>query len=205
MRLVLAGRQVMFLDALGSALRRHGVDVVSTCSSELPELCSAVGRSRPDVCVIDPGSTDRRQLEGLRGLKATSEGTVVVLLVSVITEAAWALYDQGDVDALVSQGVAVEGLVLMLGQAAAGMRPTDGFRRPEVVHRPAPPRLTGRENEVLRLMAVGASTERMAATMGVSTNTVRTHAQSVLRKLGVSRRGQAVRRAVDIGIITGAA
>jgi LuxR family transcriptional regulator, maltose regulon positive regulatory protein len=37
--------------------------------------------------------------------------------------------------------------------------------------------------------------------MFVSVNTVRTHVRSILRKLGVSRRNQAVRRARELEIL----
>jgi LuxR family maltose regulon positive regulatory protein len=39
--------------------------------------------------------------------------------------------------------------------------------------------------------------------MFVSVNTVRTHVRNILRKLGASRRNEAVRRARELGIIAG--
>jgi DNA-binding CsgD family transcriptional regulator len=60
--------------------------------------------------------------------------------------------------------------------------------------------LTDRERDVLRLIVAGLSTQRMSATLGVSTNTVRTHVQHVLAKLGVDRRSKAIRVAVELGL-----
>jgi LuxR family maltose regulon positive regulatory protein len=45
------------------------------------------------------------------------------------------------------------------------------------------------------------STAEIAAAMFISVNTVRTHIRSILRKLAVSRRNQAVRRARERGIL----
>jgi LuxR family maltose regulon positive regulatory protein len=45
------------------------------------------------------------------------------------------------------------------------------------------------------------TTEEIAQTMFVSVNTVRTHVRSILRKLSVSRRNDAVRRARELGLI----
>jgi LuxR family transcriptional regulator, maltose regulon positive regulatory protein len=45
------------------------------------------------------------------------------------------------------------------------------------------------------------STAEIAATMFISVNTVRTHIRSILRKLAVSRRYQAVRRARERGLL----
>ena len=52
--------------------------------------------------------------------------------------------------------------------------------------------LTRREWQCLDLLAQGLSTEAMADAMTVSTTTVRTHVQSLLAKLGVNSRLQAV-------------
>ena len=61
--------------------------------------------------------------------------------------------------------------------------------------------LTVKELEVLHHLSELLTTEEIAATMFVSVNTVRTHVRSILRKLSVSRRHQAVRRARALDII----
>ncbi|WP_244928084.1 LuxR family transcriptional regulator [Nocardioides sp. W7] len=55
--------------------------------------------------------------------------------------------------------------------------------------------LTTREREVLGHLSELLTTEEIAATMFVSVNTVRTHVRHILRKLAVTRRNEAVRRA----------
>jgi LuxR family maltose regulon positive regulatory protein len=61
--------------------------------------------------------------------------------------------------------------------------------------------LSPREREVLRHLAEMLSTDEIAAAMFVSVNTVRTHVRSILRKLGATRRNEAVRRARELGIL----
>ena len=61
--------------------------------------------------------------------------------------------------------------------------------------------LTPRELEVLGLIAEGLSTKEMAARLFVSENTVKTHANRVLEKLGASRRTQAVQLAKQLSLI----
>ena len=63
--------------------------------------------------------------------------------------------------------------------------------------------LLARESRValtLRLFG-GLTTDEIAATMFVSVNTVRSHVRSILRKLGVTRRNQAVRRAWELQLL----
>jgi LuxR family maltose regulon positive regulatory protein len=61
--------------------------------------------------------------------------------------------------------------------------------------------LSPRECDVLRCAAQMMSTDEIAAELFLSVNTVKTHLKSVYRKLSVSRRSEAVRRARDAGMI----
>jgi LuxR family maltose regulon positive regulatory protein len=61
--------------------------------------------------------------------------------------------------------------------------------------------LTGREREVLRFASSLLSTEEIADAMYLSVNTVKSHLKSVFRKLGATRRGEAVRRAKSLGML----
>ena len=63
--------------------------------------------------------------------------------------------------------------------------------------------LTSRELEVLELLAKLFTTAEIAAALYISVNTVRTHVRSILRKLAVVRRNDAVRRAWGLGLLTG--
>jgi len=67
---------------------------------------------------------------------------------------------------------------------------------------PAEP-LTERELEVLRLVAGLLSTDEVAREMHISVNTVKTHLAHIYRKLATTRRGEAVRRAREFGLLDG--
>ncbi|WP_411111844.1 response regulator [Streptomyces sp. c-19] len=61
--------------------------------------------------------------------------------------------------------------------------------------------LTGREEEVLRLMATGLSNPEIAQTLTVSLETVKTHVGNVLTKLGAQNRTHAVVIAYESGLV----
>ena len=61
--------------------------------------------------------------------------------------------------------------------------------------------LTAKEREVLGLLAQLLTTQEIADTMFVSVNTVRTHVRNIMRKLAVSRRNEAVRRAQSLQLL----
>jgi len=63
--------------------------------------------------------------------------------------------------------------------------------------------LTPREHEVLTLLASGAAAAEIAGRLVISPQTVRTHLERILRKLGVSSRAQAIAYAYQNGLVEG--
>ena len=61
--------------------------------------------------------------------------------------------------------------------------------------------LTGRELEVLRLLAAGNSNQRIARELFVALDTVKKHVTHVLGKLGAANRTEAAARAGQLGLI----
>ena len=61
--------------------------------------------------------------------------------------------------------------------------------------------LSDRELAVLRLLPTELSQRDIGRELYVSLNTVKTHAKSIFRKLGVSRRSEAVTRARELGLL----
>ena len=58
-----------------------------------------------------------------------------------------------------------------------------------------------RERDVLTAFAAGATNPAIARELGLSPNTVKQHASSIFRKLGVRNRAEAVRRADELGLL----
>jgi ATP/maltotriose-dependent transcriptional regulator MalT len=65
----------------------------------------------------------------------------------------------------------------------------------------AVPPLTNRERQVLGLLADGLGNKQIAARLGISTNTVKTHLELLFDKLGVSSRTEAVATAARRGLL----
>jgi DNA-binding NarL/FixJ family response regulator len=90
----------------------------------------------------------------------------------------------------------VAGLVVLDDQSATGLL------RPAAREVAAPAEaLTPRENEVLQLLATGASNKEIAARLGISEHTAKFHVAKVLQKLGAESRSEAVFIAAKSGLL----
>ncbi len=84
--------------------------------------------------------------------------------------------------------------VILTVQGAAG----DGMASRDVVDHVL---LTSREREILGLLADGMVNKQIAARLGISPNTVKTHLELLFDKLDVSSRAEAVATAVRRGLL----
>jgi HD-GYP domain-containing protein (c-di-GMP phosphodiesterase class II) len=86
------------------------------------------------------------------------------------------------------------------GEAVEGVLAAAGHRRTAAPVLPA--RLTAREAEVLRLVALGLTTQQVADRLVISAKTADHRIQHIYTKIGVSTRGAAALFAIEQGILT---
>jgi DNA-binding NarL/FixJ family response regulator len=65
-----------------------------------------------------------------------------------------------------------------------------------------PVTLTSREMQVLRGVAKGHTTKRLARDLGLAAPSIETHLRNIFKKLGASNRGEAVSTALKAGLVT---
>lgn len=174
------------------------------------EVLERVASLRPDVVVLDITMPRLGGLETLERLRSDYPGTKVILL-SVHSDANF-------IQSAISLGA--DGYILKNGRAAeivTAVRETlkgGSYFSPavarEIVERlrsplPAPDDpfslLSGREREILHLIAEGLSAKEVAVQLDVSTKTVEAHRTSLMRKLGVRKATELVRYALRHGLI----
>jgi PAS domain S-box-containing protein len=94
----------------------------------------------------------------------------------------------------VLRGIHVAAMIAEPGQDARSARPVRSRRAGQ---------LTRREQESLRLVAMGMTTTAAAQELGISPETVRTHVRNAMNKLGARTRAQAIAVAMRDGEIPG--
>lgn len=107
-----------------------------------------------------------------------------------------ALESRGLLDRRRAERSRIVDLILAAERAVSGLEPDLAPLRcgPDAVAVAARDVLTGREVEVLELMAMGATNRVIAEQLVISQSTVKSHAKSILRKLGAHTRAEAVSR-----------
>ena len=63
------------------------------------------------------------------------------------------------------------------------------------------PKLTNRETDIIKLLVAGKSNKEIGATLGVTEGTVKVHTGHVFKKLGAAGRTEAIRIALERGIV----
>lgn len=189
------------------------IEVVATAADGRTAVDATVAL-RPDVVIMDI------RMPGMDGLGALTEinrvlgpGAPAVLVVTTFELDEYVFRALAESAAgFLLKDQAVDDLPAAVRTVACGDAVTSpsvtrrligAFARPAAAAAADSPlgRLTPREQHVLRLMATGADNDELAASLVLSAATVKTHVRSILAKLGVRTRTQAVIAAYEGGLV----
>ncbi len=163
-------------------------------------------RWQPDVVVVTEGLPDGSGPAASASVRHARPTTRVVLLTEDDpTDAVEEEAQAAGCSAVLAASEPVEELldtIRAVHRDEAPEPPDDGADRSEDGGRSPGHALTGRELQVLTLLAGGADTDAIATELFLSVNTVRNHVQHVLHKLGAHSRLEAVTHALREGIVT---
>lgn len=218
-RILIADEQPLFRAGMRGALEREQSFEVVGEAQDGDELLVMAESTTPDVVLVDVTMPGMDGLQVTRDLKKRFPGTAVVLLTSSEEEeqlfyairygaAAYMLKDVTaeeltDVIRRVSSGTYVIN-DSVLAKPVLASRVLSSFRELATVDQQVKPffvPLSAREVEVLEYAAKGNSNKEIARALSISDQTVKNHLTSIMRKLAVNDRTQAVVYALQQGWI----
>lgn len=210
-RLVLAEDQALVRAGLLTILGTdRGIEVVGE-AADGNEAVQLVAAHRPDLALLDVRMPHCDGIQATRRIVAESPSTRVLVLTTFGQDEVLFQALQAGAQGFLLKDTRPEDLLAAVHAVAAGESRLDPAVTAAVVshvrrHGTRPTahpvdRLTAREREVLVLIAHGLNNAEVAATLVLSTGTVKTHVASVLAKLGARDRVQAVIAAFESGLV----
>ena len=197
----------MVREAMVARLLQMGAREVAEAATVSEARVRARASGPRDLCVLDLGLPDGSGLDLLAELRSAGWGRLVVLSAAddpYSVRAAFVAGAQGYLLKSASPVVVVDGVRRVLDGGvyadpsvasllAAGLRggPSDS----------GVSELSGREIEVLRLVADGKSNKEIGEDLGLSALTVKSHLARIARKLGTGDRAEMVALAMRAGVI----
>jgi DNA-binding NarL/FixJ family response regulator len=180
-------------ESLARTLRALGAaEVVEAATLAEARLRANAAQSR-DLCLVEGGLPDGSGIALVRELRALGWSRAVVMSNAE---------DPYTVRAALGGGVRA-----FLVSAAAGHVASAAARTAPMVARPRAARLagaeglSGREVEVLQLVADGRSNKEIGEALGLSALTVKSHLARIARKLGTGDRAEMVVVAMRAGVV----
>lgn len=204
LRIVLIEDHVALREGLELLLGREGCEVVGTAG------CAAEGRRlveelAPDVALVDIRLGDDDGIELTRCLlDADPERRIVLYTGSSEEDLLFDGLDSGAQGYALKDGSPSE-LVGALALVAAGGSYVDPRLRSALLSRRSTertPSLSGREREILDMLAQGLTGEQVAEHLVLSAETVKTHIRNAMSKLEAHTRVHAIAIALRHGFIT---
>ncbi|EON23346.1 MULTISPECIES: response regulator transcription factor [Nocardioides] len=190
---------------LARAFERDTETTVVGQAGNVADALVAFEQLRPDVVVTDLQLPDGHGLDVVRAIRATNATTgVVVLTMHAGDDQIFAAMEAGasgfvgkdskatEVVSAAKHAAVAPRTFLCTGLSEAMMRRATG---------PVTPKLSGREDEVLTLLADGLGTGEIASRLFMSESTAKTHITHIYQKLGAANRAQALVAAMRMGLL----
>jgi DNA-binding NarL/FixJ family response regulator len=203
-RILLVDDHPLTRSALAALLQQNGFEVVAE-AADGEEAIEAAGELHPDVVLLDLSMPGLDGLSALPRLREAAPGCEVVVLTASGTEDNLLAAIRGGAAGYLLKSEPPARIVAFLRGIANGEAALSGAvaRRLMEQVRESGGRRTGvpdsiaaalsaRELEVLLLLDEHLGTDEIATRLFISEHTVRSHVKSLLRKLGVSSRREAL-------------
>lgn len=179
----------------------EGIEVVGEAADGEAAVSAAVA-TRPDVALIDLRMPVLDGAGTAERLRREAPGVRVVVLTTYADDASIARALRAGATGYLTKDAGREEIIAAVRAAAAGGTPLDARIAGRVVAglpdedaadvRTRFPELTGREAEVVELIAAGRTNPEIASTLFLAVSTVKTHVNAIFAKLHVADRRGAV-------------
>jgi two-component system NarL family response regulator len=200
-RILIADDHPVVREGLVGLINRSGDMKVIAEAADGRQAVQQFLRYRPDVLLLDLRLPILNGLEVLRSIIPQEPSAKVVILSTYnLHEDVYQAFKAG-AKAYLLKDSPCEELLESIRSVHKGQIKLSTKAAAELATSLNESRLTKREMEIVRMMAAGKSNKEIAAALGPTEGTVKVHVGHILRKLNVSGRSEAIRMALERGIV----
>lgn len=205
-RVLIVEDHMVVAEGLAALINQQGDMKVVGNASSVAECVPAAAELKPDVILLDFRLPDGTGADAAAAIRTIRPEAKMIFLTREDSDAARFAAVQSGASAFIHKSKAASEVVTAIRDVARGrMLITPRTIATLLAKRKAIDAqlesLTVREKEVLRLMAEGLPSRGVAARLGISYTTVRTHIRSLGSKLGVHSKLEAIVKARELGLI----
>ena len=200
-RVLLADDHRMLREGLRRSMIEEGFDVVGEASDGASAVALAE-RRKPDVVIMDVRMPGMDGLEATKILTQKVPGTAVLIFTAYSERSLLGRGLESGAKGYILKEAPHQTLLRAIEKVASGEGYVDPALMPAfLTGKDKDEMLTGREREILQLLADGMSNQDVAAKLFISQETVKSHVRHILAKLEADTRTQAVAIALREAII----
>lgn len=198
---LLADDHAIFRRGLAVLVQDTGEFQVVGEASDGAEAVRLHSALRPDLTLMDLRMPDVEGLEAVRRIRVASPDARIVVLTTFDTDEDIQHALKAGAKAYLLKDVGELELLACLRAVAGGRTYVPPGVAAKLAERLTQEPVTGREHEVLRLMADGLANKAIALRLGISEATVKVHVSSLFQKLQVVSRTEAIAVAARRGLV----
>jgi len=212
-RIVIADDHGLFRELLRTTLRQEGSIKIVGEATNIRQTIDLISELKPDIVLLNSTMPEMEGIEVFPEIREKNQNTKTLMLTANKDEATIFKALKGGAKGYLSKNVSISNLIKAIqavhkgelwverkliakfleGEAIADSRREGQAGKLKKV-------ITAREKEVLRLLTTGRTNKEIAKALFISEKTVKSHLNSIFKKLNVTRRLQAILYAINRGL-----
>lgn len=165
------------------------------------EAFALIERHRPQVMLLDLRMPGMNGIETLQALRSFPEAPRVLVLTNFETDEDVYLAVRAGAQGYLLKSTTQQEMVEAIKAVAAGRHYFPPHIASRLAQRMSRSNLTAREKEILEMMSKGLTNKQIGSALSISANTARNHVNSIIEKLDVADRTEAVTTAIQQGLL----
>lgn len=212
-RVVIADDHGLFREMLRLTMRREGSVKIVGEAANGRQTIDVISDLKPDIVLLDSTMPEMGGIEVLPVIREKNLKTKALMLTANKNETVIFKALKGGAKGYLSKDVSISDLIKAIQAVHKGelwverklmarFFDKEAIASPKEEGRAGRPKmaLTPREKEILSILTTGCTNKEIAQALFISEKTVKSHLNSIFRKLNVTRRLQAILQAINRGL-----